>query len=343
MKKNIRIHCATISILVSLCGFANTHNTSLFQNIDNYARKCPTSATQTTSSLAGYLQKYCKTDIEKARAIYVWITENISYDNDAYNTGNYKDCSAEGVLRSRKSICEGFSSLFLALGLKMNLEIGQINGYAKGYSYSPGDTFNQPNHSWNIIKINGKWKLFDVTWGQGFGYKDDTGKLACVKQYNEFWFNTDPYAFIFSHLPSDSTYSLIDSPIGINEFCKLPYLQSQDFQHGIPAIDFFQFSQHHKDISFPVFYTSTHQNIKVIKIPLSNTLLKGKKYHFEFSFPYGKNMFLVDSLYNKVRFNKRENVFSLDYIPSISGEITINSERMKEEGLQLGYMRYMVK
>jgi hypothetical protein len=343
MKKNIRIHCVAISLLVSLCGSADTHNTSSFQNIDNYARKCPTSVTQTTSSLADYLQKCCKTDIEKARAIYVWITENISYDNDSYNTGNYNDCSAEGVLHSRKSVCEGFSSLFLALGLKMNLEIRQISGYAKGYSYSPGNTFNHPNHSWNIIKINSKWKLFDVTWGQGFGYKDDTGKLACVKEFNEFWFNTDPYAFIFTHFPTDTTFSLIESPIGINEFCRLPYLQSQDFQHGIPAKEIFQYSQTHKDNTFPIFYTSVHKDIKVIKVPLSNTLLKGEKYHFEFIFPFGSNMYLVDSRYNKVRFKKHDNIFKLDYIPTFSGKIVIRTELIKEEGLQEWFMSYIVK
>jgi hypothetical protein len=344
MKISVRISRSVILIFLSLCSLVKAQSTGSFQSLDNYVRKCPVSATQTITSLADYLQKACKTDMQKARAIYVWITDNINYDKVAYNSGKYNDCSAEGVLRSRKSVCEGFSSLFLSLGLKMNLEIRQLSGYAKGYSYTTGNnTFNQPNHSWNIIKINGKWRLFDVTWGQGFGYTDNNGKLACVKEYSEFWFNTDPYAFIFTHFPTDSTCTLIDSPIGLNEFCKLPYLQPDDFQHGITAKEIFQFSLNNKDDSFPVFYTSGLKNIKVIKIPLSKTLEKGKKYHFEFSFPNGKNMFFVDSLYNKIRFKKYENVFSLDYIPALSGEVTINAERIKHEGVQIGFMKYTVK
>ena len=106
-----------------------------FISIDLHARNCPISEEASIELLANYLQRKAITDLEKARSIYIWLTKNVSYDDIGFNSGIYGDLSAEGVLKSRKAVCEGFSNLFLALGKQMKLEIQKVSGYAKGYGY----------------------------------------------------------------------------------------------------------------------------------------------------------------------------------------------------------------
>jgi hypothetical protein len=50
-----------------------------YQNIDRLARSINYQG-NSLSELATILSKYAKTEAEKARIIYVWITHNITYD-----------------------------------------------------------------------------------------------------------------------------------------------------------------------------------------------------------------------------------------------------------------------
>ncbi|XP_052089248.1 uncharacterized protein LOC127725989 [Mytilus californianus] len=50
-----------------------------FKDIDEYARQAPSSVEESIETLAHYLAKPAKNDIEVVRALYVWICENIRY------------------------------------------------------------------------------------------------------------------------------------------------------------------------------------------------------------------------------------------------------------------------
>jgi transglutaminase-like putative cysteine protease len=81
-------------------------------------------------------------DWERARAVYIWVTEHIAYDTAAYFSGRYGALDAESVFRSGSSVC---------------------SGYSKGAGYRPGQSFRSTNHAWNAIYIDGGRHLFDST------------------------------------------------------------------------------------------------------------------------------------------------------------------------------------
>lgn len=60
----------------------------------------------------------------KTRALFKWICNNIKYDVAAFTSGKRTDVSAPTVLKSRKSVCEGYANLFYALAKECNLEVG---------------------------------------------------------------------------------------------------------------------------------------------------------------------------------------------------------------------------
>ena len=109
-----------------------------FAAIDAHARNCPEQFESDLSSLADYLGQLATTDLEKARSIYVWLTDNIHYDDDAFNTGQFGNYSSSSTLISKKAVCEGFGNLYQALGEELNLNIRKVEGYAKGFGYRPG-------------------------------------------------------------------------------------------------------------------------------------------------------------------------------------------------------------
>ncbi len=119
--------------------------------------------------MVGYLVQPCRNDLEKARVIFSWIAFNVTYDDDGFNSGRYGNNTADGVYRSGKAVCQGYSDLFQVMGRIGGLEAEMVFGYSKGFGYQPGKPIANADHAWNTIRIEDEWRLFDVTWAHGYG------------------------------------------------------------------------------------------------------------------------------------------------------------------------------
>lgn len=205
-----------------------------YNNIDKYAINTPTSAEASVDSLASYLVAPAKNEREKARSIFRWVTENIDYDVLGFFTGSFDDTSSKDVLKSRKSVCSGYSDIFSSLASSAGLEVARIAGYGKGYGYLPGENLSGPsNHAWNAVKINGSWYLIDCTWGAG--YIDDNKKY--VRKFDDYYFMTPPSEFIYGHFPEDSRWHLLEHPFSKSEFEKQAFLKPEFFNYGLKLGD----------------------------------------------------------------------------------------------------------
>ncbi|POZ58436.1 hypothetical protein C1O63_1483 [Dehalococcoides mccartyi] len=212
-----------------VAGATSSIDRSAFPAIDQYALGTPESEAKSIDSLAAYLVQPAKNDFEKTRAIYRWITQNVAYDFSAYLTGSYGSTRATDVLVSRKSVCQGYSSLFEALAKSAGLQVVTISGWAKGYSYTVGDQIvGATNHAWNAVKINGGWYLIDSTWGSG-----SIIQQRFVREFDEAYFFTPPDQFIYNHLPEDSKWQLLSTPFSKADYSALPYVHSDFFKYEL--------------------------------------------------------------------------------------------------------------
>lgn len=197
--------------------------------IDRHALAAPPAVTNSIQSLSAYLVEPARSDIEKTRAIFRWMTANITYDVQGYLSGHPGDNSAEGTLKSRKSVCAGYGNLFEALAGAAGLEVVVISGYARGTGFVPGQTIPAaPNHDWNAVKIDGKWQLLDATWGAGHLLGRDY-----VREFDDFYFLTPPEKLIYDHFPEDSKWQLLSRPVTKKEFNDRPKVWSDFFRYRI--------------------------------------------------------------------------------------------------------------
>jgi Transglutaminase-like superfamily len=293
-----------------------------FAKIDKYARQCPKAAAESLESLSNYLQVGMESDLDKARAIFVWLTENIVYDDDSFNSGVYGDNSAEGVLASKKAVCGGFSNLFLALGQRMELEIEKVVGYAKGYGYSLGMKFKEPNHAWNVIKIDGNWRVFDATWGQGYG-ENVNGRLQSKQEFDEYWFNVDPFEAIFNHFPQDSKHSFVQPSLSLSRYEKFPNIDKEYFAIGFSGKGTYKNVSAEISSKFPqCFKLGTF--VQMYAAPKKENLLINEPQKFEFFIPRGFSVAIIDGDNNWAYFDKEKGKFRLEYTPKTEGELQIS-------------------
>jgi hypothetical protein len=319
---------------------------NLFHNIDFHIIKCPNAIKKDADLLVNYFNEVATTDLEKARAIYVWMAYNIKYDDDAYNSDNLYYQSAEDVLNAKKAVCGGYAELFTFFGQKMNLEVRTLSGFAKGYGYTKGDSFAGagPDHAWNMVKIDGEWKIFDVTWGAGSGKTSNNGKLVSKQEFDDNWFNVSPYEAIFSHYPENISDLLIEPRILLKDFEQFPEINISAFKTSLlNAKETLSLILKDKKYAPPIFY-SLNSFIKVIKAPKNGELLLNTKYFFELYAPRAKSIMLIDDDGNYLEFKKSVNepLFTLNYTQSNKGIFSISLDFYNEKNPWV-FLEYNVK
>ncbi|MBQ7897248.1 MAG: S-layer homology domain-containing protein [Clostridia bacterium] len=114
-----------------------------------------------------------ETDYEKAKAIHRWVAENIYYDeNYALKTTNVTPLTPVEVLTERKSVCEGYSNLTVAMLNAAGIPAFVTKGYALGVDGAQrinswaqaGEDITKPNHAWVEAFVDGRWIVMDPTW-----------------------------------------------------------------------------------------------------------------------------------------------------------------------------------
>jgi len=203
---------------------------------------------QMPAALAVQLTASCKTDRDKVKAIFKWVTENISYrifehqkkasltyknlPAEPEDTGALKPLNervAETVLQRKVASCEGYSRLFTTLCDYAGVRCELIIGYAKNSIDRPGTRFGV-NHYWNAVFFDSTWHLLDVTWASG--YLNGQGN-EFIRQYDEYYFLTPPELFIRDHYPDDLQWTLLPQSPTPGEFRRSPFKQKSFIKYHI--------------------------------------------------------------------------------------------------------------
>ena len=312
-----------------------------FHEIDAHMRECPSSEESSIENIAAYINRKAKTDLDKARGVYVWITKNISYNDKGYNSKNYGDNSAEGVLKSRVGVCAGYASLFEALAKNTGIEVISIVGYAKGIDYEEGDHFSESNHAWNAVKIDNSWRIFDACWGEGAGRTDKKGRLISIKEFNDHWFNVPPSQAVFTHFPENPMELFTTQKITLEDFESLPDVSPHYLRQGfLTAEEILAKLKTKKPIILPIMYQLDGE-YSIRKAPKDRTLAVGKPIEFEIECNEpGVKFYLLDENQIWKPLKRNNGNYIEHYTPMVSGDLQII---VQSSSGTYALMRYIVE
>ncbi|MES2411420.1 MAG: transglutaminase domain-containing protein [Bacteroidota bacterium] len=182
-----------------------------YSSVDNKMLAIPENLTATTSGIADYINSNFTSQDEKVRAIYHWITSDISYDvPNMYEPNNLDspEVKIAKTLKTRKGVCIHYAEVFKEIANKVGVKSFIVAGYTKQFNEVAAIS-----HAWNVSQIDGKWFLFDATWGAGFV----EGKKYTKKQNNAY-FKRSPDRMIVNHMPFDFLWQLLQEPLTNSEF-----------------------------------------------------------------------------------------------------------------------------
>jgi len=295
---------------------------SSFEFIDQRTRSLPTSATTNLDQLAAEIRRYARTDLEKARAAYVWIAENIRYDDRAYNANRFPDYTPEYVFKHRTAVCEGYSVLFEALGKKLGLDVRKISGHVKGYGYREGERSSKSNHAWNVVNIDGRWKIMDSTWGSGHA-NNIGGRLVSQQKFDDYWFDVNPFEAIFNHFPEIDSFQLISPRVSSREYDRLPQINDHLFRLGFDARAILSLLVDNPRIKLVTCY-SFDAPIRVVSAPYEQKLTKGSDVQLHFHAPGIPEMAIIDANDQwSIHKPDTSSVYAINYTPLRHGKLSV--------------------
>jgi transglutaminase/protease-like cytokinesis protein 3 len=202
----------------------------------------------TVAELATNITAGFTTEVDKAAAIYYWMTHNIAYD-----TKMLEKMRKEGFKRERlpkdevtrrkheqvqyafekhKGVCQNYARFFLQLCNGAGLESTFVSGHSRGNVMKPG--ILGVGHAWNVVKIDGDWALVDATWGAG----GINSKGRFVFNFKPGYFLPDPDSFSYSHLPTDPEWQLVDTVVTEEQFLRQPAVGVGFLNYGLRDLNY---------------------------------------------------------------------------------------------------------
>lgn len=124
-----------------------------------------------------------KSEYEKAKILHDRIAVNVDYVMEGHHQTAY------GALVGKKAVCAGYATAYHLLLNKVGINAWTISGD----SYNPHSS-QLVRHEWNLVKLDGKHYLTDVTW-------DDNGDTVASTYYS--YFNATTEQFKTTHIAFD--------------------------------------------------------------------------------------------------------------------------------------------
>lgn len=282
------------------------------------------------SGLAQSITSPEKTDYQKARDIYDWLTANISYDT------TYSIRTADATYENRRGVCQGYCELFYRLAQAVGLRSEIIFGKSK----DADGTIDDVGHAWMFVFTDGNSGiLVDPTWGAG-----SVSDGVFERHATDEWFHAEPEWMIFTHFPDDPNFQLLQSAVTFDTFRRLPHFVPSLSKYGYKASEFLSsvLSGHTPEI--PDFYPAvieTHS--RGVKFPMEKELRVGTDYEFYILPEVAGTRYAIingDRLCDE--WITSGNQTAVRFMPHTAGELSVNVKTPGEENSWTTLAKYNV-
>lgn len=215
--------------IISVLSFFKTGYTQnyTFQKLDSFAIHTPQYVDNNIDGLVKYCHTVATSPKEQARFYFVWVASHIHYDTSQIGKPCLQDFNA--TFNDKKAICRGYTELFQHLCSESGIKSQSVIGYAKDINGHVDTTYL---HAWNVVKINQKWSLFDVTWAS-----NHFESVQAVDDDFDAYFNQSSFEFLKRHLPFDPIWQLRNDVLTFAAFTSDAVYQSEK---DMPTTPFFK-------------------------------------------------------------------------------------------------------
>lgn len=191
--------------------------------------------TNAASLAQGYICRPYKSDLQRLRAIFTWVSEKIAWEEPL----NENEVDLKRVINIKRGSPQEVSFLVQEMCSAVGLHADIIKGYLK----SPGElldltALSRPNHWWNAILINGEWRFMDCSLASPTNPKRSQ-LVTTNSQHAESWyFLARPLELCYTHIPLHPEEQHICPPISPDVLLALPAVSPTFFKNMMQMPDY---------------------------------------------------------------------------------------------------------
>ncbi|XP_078684262.1 uncharacterized protein LOC144917815 [Branchiostoma floridae x Branchiostoma belcheri] len=191
-----------------------------YAQLDAHALNADRSLNSDFTELVTYLLQPARTDLEKARVLFRWITAQDLVNMEFVDVPEKE--TPEWYLREIKMDRKSHDSLLAKMCSLAGLQHKIVRGYAKAVKCYPGTKLtSKDNGVWLKVLINGRWGIIDAAWGSHHVIDDLDKRIKDLEQvyaFDEFHFLPNPRHFLSAHLPNDDKHQFLSTPAPFADF-----------------------------------------------------------------------------------------------------------------------------
>jgi hypothetical protein len=210
------------------------------QHVDKNARFVNNVPGTTTvpALVQSFLCRPYRSDIQRLRAIFTWVSERIGWEEDF-------ELAENGYVDTRRVISQhrGCSQEIAYLVAEMCGAVGLHAEIVRGYLKTPGelieyDNAARPNHWWNAVIVDGEWRMMDTALANPTHAKRKLYSTVGSAASDTWYFLTRPTELCYTHVPLLPEQQHIVPPVPIEILMALPPTTPVYFQHGLSMADY---------------------------------------------------------------------------------------------------------
>ncbi|RAL61550.1 hypothetical protein DID88_009589 [Monilinia fructigena] len=187
------------------------------------------------SLATGYVCRPYRSDIQKLRAIFTWVSEKITWEEGFDN----ETSDSRRVIQTKHGSSEEVAFLVMDMCKAIGIHAEVIRGYLK----SPGEIpdmgpMPHPNHFWNAVVIDGEWRIMDCSLASPSHPRRSLYTSASSQYAEPWWFLTRPTEICWTHIPEQHVDQHLCPPIAHEILLALPCACPAFFINEIEMVDY---------------------------------------------------------------------------------------------------------
>ncbi|KAL8909031.1 MAG: hypothetical protein Q9207_000482 [Kuettlingeria erythrocarpa] len=207
-----------------------------YQLVDKSARfvNSVPAMTNPASLAQGYVCRPYRSDVQRLRAIFTWVSEKIAWEEDFEG-----EIDTRAVIQRRRGCAEEVAVLVMEMCSCMGLHAEVVRGYLKTpEGVTDLDAVPRSNHWWNAVIVDNCWRVLDCSLAAPTNPKRGLYSSAGPQVAESGWFLTRPLEACYTHIPQFHEQQHICPPVASDILLALPCACPPYFKEDLQMVDY---------------------------------------------------------------------------------------------------------
>ena len=185
--------------------------------------------TNAASLAQGYVCRPHRSDVQRLRAIFTWVSERVAWEEDFEG-----EIDTRRVVQAKRGCSHELAVLVVEMCHAINIHAEVIRGHLK----TPGedldlDALNRPNHYWNAILVDNEWRMMDCSLASPTNPCRTLFSSISPSIAEPFYFLTKPLELCYTHIPLEAEHQHVVPPISPDVLLSLPCAVPSYFRQSL--------------------------------------------------------------------------------------------------------------